>query len=167
MRLPVLLGIVALGSFAAACSEDRELDPDRLDAAVESAVVEGLGVTPTTIDCPAVTGISDGSTFTCEVDLDGQVLQMAGTVIEASEGTFEIDNLDAVLFVDVLELGIAAEISAELGEAIGVDCGLDGDLVVAEVGSRISCTAIDVVGNEAPLTVDVLDADGEIAYELG
>lgn len=157
-------GVLAV--LAVGCASERSLDPERLDALVESAIVDGIGIEPSAIACPPVTGIEDGTTFVCEATLDGQTLRMEGVVTDAAEGSVEVANLDAVLLVGVLESVIGSDFSQQLGEPITVECG-DGEVIVAEVGSRLSCTATDSAGNEAPVSVDVDDAEGNVSYELG
>lgn len=159
----VIASIVGLSS---GCASERSLDPERVDALVESAIVDGIGVQPTRIDCPPVTGIVDGTTFTCEVTLDGQPLRMEGEVVDAAQGTVEVVNVDSVLLVELLEWVIADDVTRQLGEPITVDCG-DGQLIVAEVGSELMCAARDTVGNEVPVSVVVDDAEGNVSYELG
>lgn len=158
--------IVGALAFAIGCSSERSLDPERLDALIESAIVDGIGVTPSEIDCPPVTDIDDGTTFTCEVVLDGQMLRMAGVVLDASDGSVEVNNVDAVLFVDLLERVTSDDLTRQLGETITVDCG-GGELRIEPVDAQFTCTATDSVGNEAPLVIEVLDADGNISFELG
>lgn len=149
-----------------ACSTERSLDPERLDALIETAIVDGVGVAPTSVDCPPVTDIDDGTRFVCEATLDDQTLRMEGVVIDASEGEVEVNNIEAVLIVELLEWVIADDFSGQLGESITVDC--DGrELIIAEVGSRLICTAFDTLGNDAEVGVEVVDAEGNVAFELG
>lgn len=162
----VVPAIAAIAGLSPGCAGERSLDPERLDALVESAIVDGIAVQPTVIDCPPVTGIVDGTTFTCEVTLDGQPLRMEGEVVDASQGTVEVVNLDAVLLVELLEWVIADDVTRQLGEPITVDCG-DGEVIVAEVGAELLCAARDTVGNEVPVSVVVDDAEGNVSYELG
>lgn len=151
--------------IVAACAEERSLDPDRLEQFVESAVADGLGIEPTAVDCPPVTGIENGTTFRCEVTLDGQILGMEGEVVDAVDGSVEVANVEAVLLVDLLEWVIADDVSQQLGEWIDVECA-DGEVIVAAVGSQLICTAVDAAGNEATVTVEVDDAEGNVSYEL-
>lgn len=161
----VVSAVAAIVGLSTGCASERSLDPERLDALVESAIVDGIGVQPTGIDCPPVIGIVDGTTFTCEVTLDGQSLRMEGEVVDAAQGTVEVVNLDAVLLVELLEWVIADDFTRQLGEPITIDCG-DGEVIVAEVGSELTCTARDTVGNEASVSVVVDDAEGNVSYEL-
>lgn len=161
-------GLAALAGVAVlvGCATERSLDPERLDALIDSAIADGVGVAPTAVSCPPVTDIVDGTTFVCEATLDGQTLRMAGVVVDASEGEVEVENVDAVLFVGLLEQVIADDVSRQLGETITIECGT-GELIIAEVGSELSCTASDSVGNEADVLVEVVDAEGNVTFELG
>lgn len=160
----IVVGIATLVGLTA-CGSNR-IDPDALDSLIEGAVVEGTGLEPTSIDCPEVDDPDDGTTFSCTVALDGQTLRIEGTVTDAAEGTVEVVNADAVLFVELLEATIAADFGQQLGARIDVDCG-DTEVRVEPVGGRFTCRAADEFGDEADVLVDVVTADGDVAYELG
>jgi hypothetical protein len=161
--LPLLaVPVLVLG----ACSTTRMLDRDAVGDLIVEAVEEGIGLTPTNVSCPEVEDPDDGTTFECTATLDGQTLRIDGVVTDADEGTVEVVNADAVLFVDLLEATIADDFGVQLGFPVSVDCG-DTVVRVEQVGARFTCSATDEIGDEADVQVDVLDVEGNIAYELG
>jgi hypothetical protein len=160
------IAVLVVPLFALAACGTTSLDQDRLRELIEDAVTDGIGITPTDVACPDVEEPDDGTTFQCTTTLDGQTLRMDGVVTDADEGTVEVSNADAVLFVDLLETTIADDFSTQLGFALEVECG-DTEVRVEEVGSRFECLATDEFGDEAPVQVEVVDLEGNVTYEIG
>lgn len=67
--------------------------------------------------------------------------------------------------VYLLERTVADDLGAQLDAEIEVDCG-DTEVRVEEVGTEFTCRAEDESGEEAEVVVEVLDADGNVTYEL-
>lgn len=128
-------------------------------------MVDGTGLEPTDIECPEVDDPEDGTTFQCTLTVDGQLLRMNGTVTDAAEGTVEVANAEAVLFVDLLERTVAEDLTEQLDAEVRVDCG-DTEVRVEEVGTAFTCRADDEFGAEGEVVVEVLDIEGNVTYEL-
>lgn len=107
----------------------------------------------------------DGTTFQCTLTIDSQLLRMNGTVTDAAEGTVEIANPEAVLFVDLLERMVADDLAEQRDVEIQVDCG-DTEVRVEEVGTEFTCRAEDEFGAGGDVVVEVLDVEGGVTYEL-
>jgi hypothetical protein len=158
------LALVAM--LALAGCGPTSLDQGQLRDLIVAAVSDGIGITPTDVDCPDVENPEDGTTFQCTTILDGQTLRMNGVVTDADEGTVEVENADAILFVALLEKTIAEDFGPQLDATLVVDCG-DTEVRVEEVGSSFGCTATDEFGEQARIVVEVLDVDGNVTYEIG
>lgn len=157
--------LLATGMFVVACGGTTTLDQEQVSALIVEAVEEGIGLTPTDIECPEVEDPEQGTTFQCTATIDAQTLRIDGEILDVDEGTVSVANADAVLFVDLLETSIADDFGQQLDVVLTVDCG-DTEVRVEEVGAEFECTATDEFGEEAAVFVEVQDLEGNVTYEL-
>jgi Domain of unknown function (DUF4333) len=117
------------------------------------------------VTCPSGVPVHAGQTFVCTTTLDGQAVDIDGTVTSGS-GKFTFVPTKAVLVVKTLTKILTMGISRQTHLGVVVDCGTHAVLVAA-VGRSLTCSA--TVHGERPrhVTVTVLNLLGSVRYVLG
>ena len=158
------IGVAVGALLLTGCS--NSLDGDKLIDLIEGDLADDLGAPITDVECPEVSDPSEGDTFECDVQIDGQPGTVTGTVTDADDGTVSVVVADTVLGVEALEGFISEDLAAnpQVGE-VDIDCG-DTTVIVTEPDATFECAASDAAGGEGVVVVTVLDAEGAVSYEL-
>lgn len=149
----------------AACGSTPIIDETKVQELIEEDLAEQLGEPISDASCPRIREPERGQRFECTAVVDGQTVRFAGEVIDTDEGQVWVENADAVLPRSELEALIVDDFEAQLEIALEVDCG-DDRVIVAAPGSSFRCDIFDEFGDEALVRIDVLDAQGNIEFEL-
>jgi hypothetical protein len=164
--LSASLAALAAILLAVGCGDDaRVLDRTELRQLIVMEFTEQLGLPVSDVSCPEIRDPEVGTTFQCTAVIDEQTLRVDGVVTDAEEGSVDVENADAVLRVAFLEDVIGRDFTEQLGVGVTVDCG-DTEVIVAAPGLELDCVAVDEDGNEGTVVVEVLDREGNVAYEL-
>lgn len=154
-----------LVTVAAACGSTPIIDETKVQELIEEDLAEQLGEPISDASCPRIREPERGQMFECTAVVDGQTVRFAGEVIDPDEGQVWVENADAVLPRTELEGLIVDDFEAQLDIGLEVDCG-DDRVIVAAPGSSFRCDIFDELGDAALVRVDVLDAQGNIEFEL-
>ena len=161
-----LVGIVAAASVGASgCSlqATSSLSARSLETLVARILATSFDIRPPAVRCPE--GIPDkiGSKFTCRASIDGQPLELAGTVT-GNHGAVRLQPTRAVVAVNVARQRLATSLAKTFGHPVTVACSAP-TLLVAKVGGVFRCTA-EVAGIERQLVVTVTDLQGHLRYRV-
>jgi Domain of unknown function (DUF4333) len=121
------------------------------------------GIKQPAVTCPS--GVSDhkGQTFVCAATIDGQTVEMDGTV--TGSGRFTVVPRSVIISVPAIESSLATELQRQTRVKPSVDCGPKQVLVV-EVGGAFSCSAMFPGGKPRAIKVTVVNLQGEYRYQL-
>lgn len=158
------LTVAALAGMAltAACSNDTELDAQKLQAALPAAVLEDHPDLLTSVVCPESIPTEIGASTLCFADLAGRPVELTVAQID-DEGTVSVDVDRTLLDVDDLAARIAERLSADVGVATSVVCE-EPAVRVLEVGDEIECDATDADDRTRTFVATILD--DAAAFEL-
>lgn len=154
-----LVVALALASLAA-CSTERRLDVETIEAGVFAQLFPEHPGLVSAVNCPELIEPMPGQRFSCATQIGEQIIDVPvvlGGTIEALEATVELDDR----FVRAGEIAdlLAETFTTEIGISTAVDCGQP--VLVLEPGSALLCTAVDTSG--AMRQFDVLvAADGTL-----
>jgi hypothetical protein len=161
----VVLGALAAGAVALFGS--RTVDAASVEAEVER-VTRGLGISPTSVSCPADVPVEVGATFRCAAALDGESVAFEvrqnddrGDVTISSVGFVVLPRVEATL-VEQLRDGA--------GFAATADCAPAGrQVVVGGPGTTIDCTVAAVAdpADAARVVGTVTDGQGTVSFASG
>jgi hypothetical protein len=155
------------GSVTVVGVEVQELaggDPD-VEAAVAGLVADRLGggTGEVVASCPGVEDPQPGDTVRCRVGVGGGASTPVDFTVD-DDGTLVLES--AVLDRAGVEGFLAGELEDDAEGAVDVDCG-DEVVLVASVGGLLACEAVRVADDVVfDVTVEVVSADGELAYEV-
>jgi hypothetical protein len=157
--------VVVLGLGACTKAADT-LDTAATEQAVVRVVEPRLEIEVDEVRCPSPIARDDGEAITCRVVLADEVGSVRVQVTPRQDGDeVAVELVDAV--VDRAQVGreLHQALVAEYERSFTVDCGAD-EVVVAEPGTTISCTATDDAGRRR-VTATVVDATGTLSFDLG
>jgi len=155
----VLLMVLLCGgcSFQASCGK-KTVKQDEVEAFIKGRADE-MGLAATKVTCPSDVEAKKGTTFTCQVEVEGTKtydLEFTITEIDKDNDKFHGDSRwkdgRAVISAKIEE-GISAELAKQLGAPIVIECGEPLRFLDAEGKLRCPFTAGKVTG-EAVLTFD-------------
>jgi len=153
----VLGGLAVLG--VAACSGTSKQVSDKI--ADEAKAQLKLDAKPST-SCPSDAKASKGSSFECKVTIDGTDLPVH---VEFSDDThFTFAPMGVAQQRSDVEPALAADVSAQVGDTVTVDCGSHKFIVIPANGSS-ACTVKGSDGSTAQLKLTI-DSDGNLQQEL-
>ncbi|HXW80149.1 MAG TPA: DUF4333 domain-containing protein, partial [Acidimicrobiales bacterium] len=142
-KVPGLIVVALLGATAglAGCSISarNSLSSASVEAKIASELATSYDIAPPPVHCPRQVPAEVGSTFTCVATLEGQHLQVVGTVT-SSRGHVEVHPTSAVVVAEKAEAEIGKSLSATFGQPVTVSCPIPS-LLVAPVGHTFQCTA--------------------------
>ncbi len=158
------LAIAAIGDGVAGCSLSPQstLSSAGIEAKIAAELARTYKVVPPHVDCPAGVPDSTGTHFTCTTTLDGQPLQVAGTVTGPG-GHVEVHAAGVVVVKSGAEAKIGQSLSKKDGRPVSVSCALP-PLLIANPGLGFGCTA-DIAGVEHHLAVTVVNQAGDLRYQ--
>lgn len=160
------VGIVVLLGLGACTKAADTLDTAATEAAVLRVVEPRLDVEVDEVRCPSPIARNDGDAITCRVVLADEGGSARVRVTPRRDGDeVEVELVDAV--VDRAQVGreLHQALVGEYERSFTVDCGAE-EVVVAEPGTTISCTATDAAGRRR-VTAEVVDGSGSLSFDLG
>jgi hypothetical protein len=171
-KLSALIGVVSVLVLVSACGvsvgPNHTLDAPSVADEISARLTKeykDYGVKSPPVSCPAGIEASKGTTFVCTTVLDGQPLDLDGTVT-GSNGRYEVVPRDAIVRIDRLESYLASNIAKTTRVTpTDVDCGTNRLAVVA-VGAPMTCSAT-FERPPTPVTVTAsVRQDGTVIYQL-
>jgi hypothetical protein len=170
MRFAKLPGLVGLGAFAAtvglagcSISARSTLSAASVEAKIASELASSYGIAPPAVRCPHSVPAHVGSTFTCAATLDGQHLEVVGTVT-SPRGHVEVRPTSAVVVAGTAQAEIGKSLSGTFGQLVHVSCAIPS-LLVAPVGHSFQCSA-HVAGVEREVVAKVTNLAGDLSYRV-
>lgn len=169
-RLPLILAAVLATALAGCTQPDDTTAPTNDLAALEgelSASLQGrydeLGYAFDGVSCPSEAAeVGPGEPFACIARVEDQFVRVRVELDPSGGSSFT--TLDLVLTMRATEELVAAEMSAQLNDAVTLACG-DPNIRVLPIGSAIRCTATDSGGNDVAALLTV-KGPGQTAWEL-
>jgi hypothetical protein len=118
------------------------------------------------VSCPGGIQASKGTTFVCTTVLDGQHLELDGTVT-GNNGQYQVIPRDAIIKVPLLIQFLSNSITKETGFAPSlINCG-PRKLAVVAVGGTITCSAaFPRLPQPRKVITTVVDKNGSVKYSL-
>ncbi|HYA45053.1 MAG TPA: DUF4333 domain-containing protein [Acidimicrobiales bacterium] len=167
LRLPALaLTVLALClSVISGCSlkATSTFSARSLNTRIADQLTLSYHVSSPTVHCPARVPVQTGATFTCTAVLNGQALELAGTVSD-THGHFQLRPMSAVIVMATARRQIAATLSRTFGRPVSVACP-EPALFVARPGQVFNCTAL-VVGIRRQAVVTVTSLSGSLRLRV-
>jgi hypothetical protein len=133
---------------------------------ISSQLAKDYPIKAPDVSCPDGIEASKGTTFVCTTVVDGQHLELDGTVT-GSDGRYQVVPRDAIIPISSLTGYLSDSIKANTGFRPSiVDCGPRTIAVVA-VGGTITCSAaFPRLPQPRRVTTTVLDKEGHVKYSL-
>ena len=160
------VGLVLAGTCAGCgVSPRRTLDGGSVARQIRAEVVRQYDIPASrvTVTCPGGVTEAPGQSFTCQAALDGQTLQIYGTVT-SRDGHYRTRPDSAVIEVGSVAGQIQSRIAAQVHAATRLSCGTRAVLVV-RVGTTFSCTST-ALGQNRRVTVTVDDLQGHVHFSV-
>ena len=163
-RLIPSLAVLALLSGGCGIGADRTLNAKSLDSQIVRQLKARYPANRVTVTCPGGVKEKAGNNFSCVAFLDGQKLNLTGTVT-SSGGRYSIQPAEAVVVSTQAATTLENQISAQLRESVSVDCGPSAFRIVP-AGGQFNCTANLPGQSPRRVTVSVLDTTGNMRFSL-
>jgi len=167
-RLPTVafltLGGVVAGLPGCGVGPHHTLNAASVGDEIASQLAARYPVGSPVVNCPAGVADTPGATFVCSTVLDGQPVQMDGTVT-GSKGRFTVVPQAAIIPIASATSLLTQDITNQTHVQPRVDCGTLRVAVVA-VGQSISCSATFPGQQPRKVTVTVTDRQGDVRYTL-
>ncbi len=165
-----LIGVVSVLALVSACGVTvglhHTLSAPSVAHEISSQLAKNYPIKAPSVSCPDGIPASKGTTFVCTTVVDGQPLDLDGTVT-GSNGQYQVVPRDAIIPIPVLVAFLTKDIAQKSGVRPSmVDCGTKQVAIVA-VGGTITCSAT-FPRLPAPLkvTTTVKDKEGHVKYSL-
>ncbi len=161
----VVLAALTGTAGLAGCSLEAHstVSASSVERRIASELASSLHISPPAVHCPGPIPARVGTKFTCTAVIDGQVLQVVGTVT-GTHGNVEVHPSDAVIMASKAEAEIAKSLSARLGRPVPVSCDVP-PVLVAPVGHSFECTAT-IAGVRRRIVVTVVNLSGELSFRV-
>lgn len=156
------------GSLLASCSSVKPhptVDPTSAAEQISSQLASRYSIPSPVVSCPAGVPDTEGQTFVCTATLDGQSVDLQGTVT-GSGGRFSVMPKSAILGLASLTAQLASQIESRTGSKPIVDCGTR-NLLVVPAGKSFTCQAKFAGQQPRVVTVKIADVQGDFGYSLG
>ncbi len=140
------------------------LDASSVSHEIESQLSDRYPVGSPTVTCPSGVADTIGATFVCSTVLDGQPVQMDGTVT-GTNGQFTVVPEAAIISIASATSLLTQDIANQTHVTPKVDCGTRRVAVVA-IGKSITCSATFPGQKSRQVTVTVTDRQGDVRYTL-
>jgi Domain of unknown function (DUF4333) len=171
-KLSALVGVAGLLACLSACGVSvgphHTLSGPSVARGISSQLASSykIGPPPPPVSCPADIQTSKGTSFVCTTVLDGQHLELDGTVT-GSNGQYEVVPRDAIIKVPLLVDFLTTNIKKRTLVAPSlVNCG-PRKLAVVAVGGTITCSASFPHSPQPQRVITtVLDKAGHVMYTL-
>jgi hypothetical protein len=169
-KLIALVGVAGLLACLSACGVSvgprHTLSGPSVAHEISSQLAKSYGVKAPPVTCPPGIQASKGTSFACTTVLDGQHLELDGTVT-GTNGQFQVVPRDAIIRVPLLVQYLSNSISKQTGFVPSlVNCG-PRKLAVVAVGGTITCSAaFPHLPQPRKITTTVIDKEGRVKYTL-
>jgi Domain of unknown function (DUF4333) len=169
-KLIALVGVGGLLACLSACGVSvgphHTLSGPSVARGISSQLAESYAIKGPPVSCPAAIQASKGTSFVCNTVLDGQYLDLDGTVT-GSNGQYQVVPRDAIIRVPLLVQFLSNSIGKETGFVPSlVNCG-PRKLAVVAVGGTITCSAaFPHLPLPRTVTTTVIDKEGRVRYTL-
>jgi hypothetical protein len=162
------VGALALGAALAlvggcAKSPDRLQTTEaehRITTALTRTIQRHIGA----VSCPDDIELARGSSFRCEVEVDGEVLPVKA-VQRDDRGSLRVEPQAAVIRTDAVSTDLVAELEKQFGRTFTTDCG-PAETRILKPGTTFTCQATDG-SSKRVVTVKVVDVSGTLTYDVG
>lgn len=169
--LPLLFALAMVAGLAGCgTTPSRTISPTSASSQIAQQLQLAYHLPGVVVSCPRSVAARPGTTFVCSATLFQQTVAVDGRVTD-SNGGFTARLASPVVMLATLAEQLARQISARSGQRPTVTCppppGSTGSpLRVAPVRSRFDCSA--VFAGQAPrtVTVTIVDAKGDFAFDL-
>jgi Domain of unknown function (DUF4333) len=170
-KLSALVGVAALLACLSACGVSvgphHTLSGPSVARGISAQLAKSYNIKPgPPVSCPADIQTSKGTSFLCTTVLDGQHLELDGTVT-GSNGQYQVVPRDAIIKVPLLVGFLSTDIKNTTGVVPSlINCG-PRKLAVVAVGGTISCSAtFPRLPQPRRVITTVLDKAGHVMYTL-
>jgi hypothetical protein len=171
-KLCALVGMVALVACLSACGVSvgprHTISGPSVARGISSQLADtykSYKIKAPPVSCPPGIPASKGTTFVCTTVLDGQHLDLDGTVTGAN-GQYQVVPRDAIIKVPLLVQYLTTSIKAKTSFVPSVNCG-PRPLAVVAVGATITCSAtFPRLPQPRKVITTVLDKSGQVEYTL-
>lgn len=156
----VCAGVIGCALLAAACgvSPHHTLDSKSVSGEISSQIATAYSIPAPDVTCPASIPSRPGQTFQCSTTLEGQPVQIDGTVT-GTGNEFTPTPSEPIVAVRPTVSLLSKEIAQQTHHSARVDCGPHRVLVVA-VGASFKCTATFPGERPREVTVTVTNRQG-------
>ena len=153
-------GLFGCALLAAGCgvSPHHTLDSKSVSGEIASQIATAYSIPAPDVTCPASIPSRPGQTFQCSTTLEGQPVQIDGTVT-GTGNEFTPTPSEPIVAVGPTVALLSKEIAQQTHHTARVDCGSRKVLVVA-VGSSFMCTATFAGERPRDVTVTVTNRQG-------
>ena len=163
--IAAIAGVSGLAGLVTSCGVGprHTLSPSSVSSEIAAQLEAQYGIKQPEVTCPS--GVPDrrGQTFVCTATIDGQTVQMDGTV--TGSGRFTVEPRSVIISVPTIESSLAAELQKQTHIKPVVDCG-SREVLVVEVGGTFACSAAFTVGKPRAVKVTVVNLQGHYLYQL-
>ena len=163
MRRHALSAAAVALAVAAGCGS-ATIDAGELEDRMRSQLEERSGAEVGSVDCPDGREVEAGDTFDCEATVGGQPVRLKVTQRD-DEGSVDFATDQAILSPARVAEEIGAQLSAQTGVDLHVDCG-GGEVLVRDVGATFECVAQGPDETAARVVGTVLDTAGQFSFEV-
>jgi hypothetical protein len=159
-----MLGFIGGSCLVASCGiTHRTFDARSIEREIAGQVATRYSIPAPPVTCPSGVRDATGQTFVCQVTIDGQVLEVKGTVTKG--GQFTPAPQQAIIVVSQTTDRLAQDIGTRFHTTAHVDCG-SRTLLVVPVGQTFACTVTFPGQPPRPVTVKVVDLNGDFGYTV-
>ncbi|MGH9054794.1 MAG: DUF4333 domain-containing protein [Acidimicrobiales bacterium] len=162
--LAALAAVAAAAGMLSGCGVHHTVDVHSVQSRIADQLAGQYSVPAPKVTCTSPIPLTPGQAFSCSTILDGQPLQLQGTITD-DKGHFTVNPAEAVIVVSHAETQLQGDISAQAHTPTTLDCGTKTLLVVAP-GHSFSCTAHLQGQGTRPVTVTVVNLKGDVRYTL-
>jgi hypothetical protein len=162
LTLLTLIGATCL--FASCSVTHPTLDAVSVERQIARQLTSRYAIPAPPVKCPSGVRDAAGQTFICQATIEGQILHLTGTVTKAG-GHFTVAPQEAIVSVSQSTKQLAQDIEKHARATAQVDCG-PRTLLVVPVGHTFPCTVTFPGQPPRPVTVKVVDLQGDFGYTV-
>ncbi len=170
-KLSALVGVAGLLACLSACGVSvgphHTLSGPSVARGISAQLAKSYNIKPgPPVSCPPGVQASKGTSFVCTTVLDGQHLELDGTVT-GSDGRYQVVPRDAIIPIASLTSFLSDSIQTNTGyRPSTIDCG-PRTLAVVAVGGTITCSAeFPQLPRPRKVTTTVINKEGQVNYTL-
>ena len=158
MTRPAIAVAVALGASACGVGPHHTLNAGSVGSQISSQIASKYGIPAPALECPRSIPSKAGQHFACTTTLEGQPVQIDGTVTD-NGSDFTPTPAEPIVAVGPTVSLLTDQIAKQTHHTARVDCGPHKVLVVS-VGATFKCTATFAGEKPRTVTVTVTNLEG-------